>query len=76
MDARSQYPTLRLIDRHGNWLSVLLGGAPILISAWAAMEGYSPLWFVAGIGSGIFAFVLARSYVELVRLITDMLLPR
>ena len=72
----SDYPVLRFIVRFGTAGSVALG---VIVFASIAYLGYSALGGLAialGIMVGIVLFILGKSYAELVRLITDMLLPK
>ena len=72
----NDYPMLRLIVRHGN-LGCL--GLAVLVFAAIAWLGHSALGGLAtvlGALTGIVMFIVGRSYVELVRLITEMLLPK
>ena len=72
----AQYPTLRFIDRHGSWLSILVALAPLAASVAAPFLGASPWWIPAGAATAAVLFLVARSYVEMIRLMTDMLLPK
>ena len=72
----SDFPILRLIVRYGTAGAVALG---LLVFAAIAYLGYPALGvlsIVFGAVIGGVAFVLAKSYAELVRIITEMLLPR
>lgn len=71
-----QYPTLRLLERHGAWLAVLVALAPPAAAILALIAGYSPWWLLAGAAVGAVLFLAGRSYVEMIRLMTDMLLPK
>ena len=72
----SQYPVLTLLERHGDWIAAVVAATPLVAAAAGALAGASPWWLVAGLlGSGV-TYLLARSYVELIRLMTDMLLPK
>ena len=70
------YPMLRFVARHGGWLApvvalaVALGG--IAVCAITGAASYA----VLGIVTGGLVFIVARVLVEMVRLMTDMLLPR
>ena len=44
--------------------------------AWAAAAGLPWWWLAVGILAGVAVFAVARSYVELVRVMIDMLLPK
>ncbi len=72
----SQYPTLRLLERHGDWLAIAVASVPFLAAIVAALLGASAWWLAAGAVAAGFLFIAARSYVEMVRLMTDMLLPK
>lgn len=71
-----QYPILALIVRFGQ-------PAAILVAIMGALLGFMmlqslPGWLaivVALVGGGLL-FVLAKSYVELIALVTEMLVPR
>jgi type IV secretory pathway VirB2 component (pilin) len=71
-----QYPTLRLLERHGAWLAALVALTPLVAAVIALVAGYSPWWLLAGVAAGAVLFLAARSYVEMIRLMTDMLLPK
>ena len=75
-DPDKAYPVVRLLVRHGTALAIGVGLVIGLAGVWAALAGFGWAWAVAGPLTGAFAGVMLRSYVELVRLITDMLLPR
>ena len=72
----TDYPTLRFLEKHGGWLAIAVGVAAFLASLAAVVLGASPWWLLAGATAGALLFLLARSYVELIRLMTDMLLPK
>jgi amino acid transporter len=72
----ADYPTLRFLEKHGGWLAIAVGVAALLAGIVAAALGASPWWLLAGAIAGGLLFLLARSYVELIRLMSDMLLPK
>jgi hypothetical protein len=72
----NSYPMLNFIGRHGGWLAAALGLLPLAGAIWLTTLGQSAWWLAAGILAGIALFVAARSYVELVRVMVDMLLPK
>lgn len=74
--ADAPYPAVRLLRRHGAWISVLFGLVPALAGVWAMLAFGGLGWLVGGVAAGAAAGFLMRSYVELVRIIADMLLPR
>jgi hypothetical protein len=72
----TEYPTLRFLEKHGGWLSIAVGAAVFLAGVVAIAVGASLWWLPAGALVGVVLFLLARSYIELIRLMTDMLLPK
>jgi hypothetical protein len=72
----AQYPTLRLLERHGGWLAAVIAAIPLFAGVAATISGQSAWWILAGIAGSSVLFVAARSYVEMIRLMTDMLLPK
>jgi hypothetical protein len=72
----ADYPTLRFLEKHGGWLAIAVALAAVAAGAVAVLLGASPWWLLAGAVLGAALFLLARSYVELIRLMTDMLLPK
>lgn len=72
-----QYPTLKLIVDKGNVLAIVLGLLPVL---GAVAVGFAFLWhwliLLAGVVLGVLLYGIARSYVELVRVVSDVLVPR
>ncbi len=70
------YPTLRLLERHGDWLAILAALCPLAAAIIAALLGASWWWAAAGAVGAAFLFLAARSYIEMIRLMTDMLLPK
>lgn len=71
-----QYPVLRFLERHGGWLSIVVALAPLAAGIIAMVLGGSPWWVLAGAATAAVLFLVARSYIELIRLMTDMLLPK
>jgi hypothetical protein len=72
----TQYPTLRLLERHGDWIAIVASACPLAAGIVAALLGASAWWALAGAAASAFLFIAARSYVEMIRLMTDMLLPK
>lgn len=72
----TDYPTLRFLEKQGGWLAIAIGVAAFLAGLAAVALGASTWWLLAGAIAGALLFLLARSYVELIRLMTDMLLPK
>ena len=71
-----QYPTIKLIVERGNLLAIAIGLLPLLGAI--VLLGFDFHWMVviAGAVAAAVVYFLMRSYVELVRVIADMLLPK
>lgn len=72
----TDYPTLRFLEKHGGWLAIAVALAAVAAGIVATALGASLWWLLGGAALGLVLFLLARSYVELIRLMTDMLLPK
>jgi len=72
----NEYPTLNFLLEHARALAWATAAAPVLGALLAVAAGANALWLIAGAALGIVGFGLVRSYVELIRLVTDMLLPK
>ena len=74
--AKPRYPALDLLVRHGDSIAVVIALVPVVAGVSAALAGM-PLWVaLLGLGGGAFSYLLLRSYVEIVRVLVDTLLPR
>ncbi len=74
--ADAPYPAVRLLRRHGDLVVLAFGIVPVLGGLWAALAFGAWPWAVAGLVVGAAVGFLMRCFVELVRIIADMLLPR
>jgi hypothetical protein len=72
----NDYPTVRLILRWGDQMAIGAALAPPLIALALMARGWSWPTLLAGVCLGAIVLVLARSYVELIRIIADTLLPK
>jgi len=73
----SPYWMLQFIVKQGDWIAIACGLLPLVASvALVALYGLPNLVLVAGVVGSLFLFLLMRSFVELVRVIVDMLLPK
>lgn len=70
------YRTLYFLVRHGDRVAIVVGLAPLLAGLWAYAAGFSIAYAIGGIFAAAFLYLIMRSYVELVRVIVDMLLPK
>ncbi len=71
-----QYPTIKLIVERGNLLAIVIGLLPLAGALVLAAFGIHWLVVVAGIVASLVVYFLMRSYVELVRVMADMLIPK
>lgn len=71
-----EYPTLKLLEKHGDQLALAVALVPPLAGLVALSQGQTFWWLVGGLVAGGFLYLAARSYIELVRLMIDMLLPK
>lgn len=72
-----QYPTIKLIVEHGNTIELLVAVLPFLAGiALFVLLAMHWLVLVAGFVTSLVLLLLMKSYVELVRVISDMLLPK
>ena len=72
----NDYPMLHFLMRWGKLAAACLAVAVLVVRLWAAISTGQWLWAVAGAGVAVIGYGLALSYIELVRVIVDMLLPK
>jgi hypothetical protein len=72
----NDYPMLHFLMRWGKLAAACLAVTVLVITLLAAISSGQWLWAVAGVAIAIVGYGLALSYVELVRVIVDMLLPK
>ncbi len=73
MDA---YPLLDFLVRHGRRLAVILALTTLAAGLTAGWQQDAWLWGLAGAVGGAVVYGLVASYAELIRLVTDMLMPK
>jgi hypothetical protein len=72
-----QYPAVAFIVRHGKPLALALSLLPpVVIALVLHAAGFAWMWSVLGLVLLPLTYLIARSYVELVAIIADMLLPK
>ena len=76
MPVANAYRTLHFLVRYGDWVALVVALVPLLAGIWLAVSDESVGYGVAGLAVSAFLYLLMRSYVELVRVIVDMLLPK
>ncbi len=73
----NSYPTIQLIVDHGERIAMAIAALPLLGSLAAfALLGSHWLVLCAGLVTSAVLLLIMKSYVELVRVISDMLLPK
>jgi hypothetical protein len=72
----NDYPMLHFLMRWGKLAAAALAVAVFAAGLWAAASSGQWLWAAAGAVVAVVGYGLALSYVELVRVIVDMLLPK
>ena len=70
------FPLLRLLERQGDWIAILIAMALPAFGAWLAWNEAAWMWLIALSFLGLIVYGFVKSYVELVRLMVDMLLPK
>jgi hypothetical protein len=70
------YPFLNFLVRFGRALAFALAAAVFAAGALAALALHAWPWALIGALGAVIAYGFAASYAELVRLVTDMLVPK
>lgn len=70
----NKYPLVKLLMRFGTAFAAIVALATAV--AVVLIGSGAPLWIAGGLGAGVVVFVLLKSYVELVEILSDMLMPR
>ena len=71
-----QYPTIKLIVERGDALAIAIGSLPLIAAIVLVAYGVHWLALPVGLVGAAVLYLLMRSYVELVRVIADMLIPK
>ena len=72
----SDYPMLHVLLRWGKPIAALLAFLVAVAGLWIAWSSGNVLWGVLGLAGATVGYGLLLSYVELVKLVMDMLLPK
>ena len=70
------YPVVNFLVVNGMILSILISVLLIMAAFYLALTGWSPLVVIVGIGAAVVIGGLLASYVEVLRIIADTLMPR
>jgi len=72
----NSYPAIHFLVRHGHALAIAVAAVIALAGIAAALGGWGWAWFPAGLLLAALAYLLFRSYAEIVQVIAETLLPR
>ena len=70
------YPAIHFLVRHGHALALTIAVAIVLSGIAATLRGWGWAWLPAGLLVGSLAYLIFRSYAEIVQVIAETLLPR
>jgi hypothetical protein len=70
------YPAVRFLVTKGDFLAVLVGLVPLGLGLWALSAGYPWPLALLGAAAGAVLWLVLRSYVEVLRILSDTLMPR
>jgi hypothetical protein len=76
MFQQPHYPVVQFLLRWGNHVAVAIALLPFVAAGAAALLGF-PFWLVpAGLIAGAILWLFVKSYVEVLAIIADTLLPK
>lgn len=70
------YPAIKFLASKGDLLAILVALAPICVGVWALATGYGWPWMIAALVVAAVLWLILRSYVEVLRVLSDTLMPR
>lgn len=70
------YPAIRFLAAKGDLLAVLVALMPVCGALWALANGFPWLSMVVAVVAGALLWLILRSYVEVLRILSDTLMPR
>ena len=70
------YPVVNFLVRFGNYFAGLAAVLPVIAGLYLAASGAGAAVALAALAGGALLYVLLKSYVELVTIIADMMLPK
>lgn len=70
------YPAIRFLVTRGDLLAVVAALAPVCLGLWALAAGFAWPWMALALGAGALLWLVLRSYVEVLRILSDTLMPR
>jgi hypothetical protein len=75
-DTNDSYRMLHFLVSHGDRVAIVVAIATLALGVGVWLTGASVWFAVLGVLGAAFMYLIMRSYVELVRVIVDMLLPK
>jgi hypothetical protein len=76
MEQDATYPSVRFLVRYGAYLSAFLGLMPLAGAIVAVFNGWAWQLILGAIAVGALVWLFVFSYVEVLRIIEDTLLPK
>lgn len=70
------YPVVRFIVRHGRWIAAAVAVAILALAFYVFTNGGGPVTLAVGVGVAVLAVGVILSYVEVLTIIADTLMPR
>lgn len=70
------YPAIRFISTWGDALAIIVALACAAIGVYAVCAGFHWLAGAVGVAAGALLWLVLRSYVEVLRILADTLMPR
>jgi hypothetical protein len=70
------YPVVAFLVRHGVLLSTIIGVLPVLAGVYFMQSAGSAIALCAGVIGGVVAGGLMLSYIEVLRIVSDTLIPK
>jgi hypothetical protein len=70
------YPVVNFLVRWGAVLTGLLGLVPLAGAGVIVWQGAPPFWLGIGLVGGALLWLIAQSYIEVLRILSDALMPR
>lgn len=71
-----RYPTIRFIVAWGWLLTAIAAISPLVIGLWAVLSGYPAIWLGVAVVAAVLVWLLVKSYVEVLGILSDTLMPR
>ena len=70
------YSTVMFLVKHGDYVAIALSACPAFIGLGLVLAGFHWIFLAGGLVATAVAYLFVKSYVEIVRIIADMLLPK